>query len=188
MQTKALRNLYLKTVQFDIINKFPIKNTKNICKINKTVLNFGCKTYEIKKLSTALLALELMTNQKAQLTTTNRPNIELKIRKGDPIGCKVTLRNNRALDFTYETMINIFSQLKNFEEISLSSRSVMSQNSLTYMINDTFAFKELENNYQLFQYLPSLKITVVTNINEKDQFLFVLKSFKTPFTVKNLQI
>ena len=188
MQTKTLRNLYLKTIRFDIINKFPIKNTKNICKINKIVLNFGCKTYEIKKLSTALLALELITNQKGQLTTTSRPNIELKIRKGDPIGCKVTLRKSKASDFIYETLINIFSQLKNFEEISLSSKSVISQNSLTYMITDTLNFKELENNYQLFQHLPNLKITVVTNLTEKNQFLFVLKSFKTPFVTKNLQI
>ena len=188
MQTKTLRNLYLKTIRFDIINKFPIKNTKNICKINKLVLNFGCKTYEIKKLSTALLALELIGNQKGQLTTTNRPNMEMKIRKGDPIGCKVTLRENKALGFVYGTLIDVFSQLKNFEEVTLSSKSIMSQNNLTYMITDTFTFKELESNYQLFQHLPTLKVTVVTNLRKKDQFLFLLKSFKMPFVTKNMQI
>lgn len=188
MQTKTLRNLYLNTIQFDIINKFPIKKTKDICKVNKIVLNFGCKTYEIKKLSTALLALELITNQKGQLTTTNRPNIESKIRKGDPIGCKVTLHKAKALDFIYEILVNVFSQLKNSEEISISSNSILSHNNLTYTITDTFTFKELENNYQLFQHLPNLKITVVTKCNKKNQFLFVLKSFKTPFLVKDLQI
>jgi large subunit ribosomal protein L5 len=188
MSAKTLRNLYLKTIRFDIINKFPIKNTRNICKIDKIILNFGCKTSDVKKLSTALLALELISQQKGKLTTTNRPNLEAKIRKGDPVGCKITLRNGKAFDFIYETLMTIFSQLKSFEEIPTSSNSARLQNTLTYMVNDMFSFKELENNYQLFQHLPNLKITVVTNNETINQLLFALKSFKTPFVVKNLQI
>ncbi len=58
-----------KTLNYELLNKFNYKNTKKLPKIKKIVLNFGCKTTDIKHLAASLLALELITCQKGKLTT-----------------------------------------------------------------------------------------------------------------------
>ena len=83
---------YTKTLKFDLINKFYYKELKNLPKLKKIVLNFNCRTTNLKTLATHLLALELITNQKSNLTISKRPNLLLKIRKGNPVGCKVILK------------------------------------------------------------------------------------------------
>jgi large subunit ribosomal protein L5 len=57
-------------------------------------------TTGIKGLATSLLAIELITGQKGILTTTKHSNIFLKIRKGNPAGCKVTLRKENMFSFS----------------------------------------------------------------------------------------
>jgi ribosomal protein L5 len=59
-----LEHFYLKTLKYDLSNRFLYKNTKELPKLKKIILNFGCKTSDLKQLSASLLALELITNQK----------------------------------------------------------------------------------------------------------------------------
>ena len=94
-----LKKFYYKTLKYDLVNKFLYENTKIIPQIEKIILNFGCKTSDLKTLSTSTLALELITSQKGNLTRTRHNNILLKIRKGHPVGCKVTLRKKKSFEF-----------------------------------------------------------------------------------------
>jgi large subunit ribosomal protein L5 len=88
-------NFKKKNLKYDIINKFNIKNTKKIPKLNKITLNIGCKSSDIKIVSASTLSLEIITNQNCFLTLSKKPNLLLKIRKNNPSGCKLTLKKEQ---------------------------------------------------------------------------------------------
>lgn len=178
-----LKQFYYKTVKYDLINKFSYKNTKELPILKKIVLNFNCKSIEIKQLSTCLLALELITNQKGLLIVSKKPHLSLKIRKGNPIGCKVTLKNSNMFFFLSKLIIQIFPKLKNFKGFIIKKKS--KKNSFSFELLDIFNFKELEDQYHLFYNLPKLNITLVTNSKTVEELLFIFKSFQLP--IKNFK-
>jgi large subunit ribosomal protein L5 len=162
-----------KNIKHDIINKFNIKNTKRIPKLNKVILNIGCKTSDLKSLSSSALALELITNQKSYLTLSKKPNLLLKIRKNNPTGCKTTLRKHNIDCFIERLISEIFPILKNFEGLSFK------KSSFSYELKEPLNFKELEENYYLFNKISDIKITFNSykKINEK-QLIFLLQSLQ----------
>jgi len=174
-----LDKFYLKTFQYDYINKFPIKTTKQLPRIKKINLNFGCKSNDARQLATILLALQLITNQKGQLTNTKKPNVLLKLRKGSPVGCKTTLRKTKQSDFLYLTLVEIFPKMKNFDGLKTLSKA--ETKSFTYEIIEALSFEKLEENYHLFNNLPKLNITITTTSTNIKELEFILKSLKIPF-------
>ena len=74
-----LEHFFFKTLKYDLINKFVFIDADKLPKLKKIILNFGFKTADMKQLSSGLLALELITNQKGILTTTTKSNILLKV-------------------------------------------------------------------------------------------------------------
>lgn len=177
-----LKKFYSKTLKYDLINKFVYKNTKTIPQIKKIILNFGCKTSDLKTLSTSALALELIGAQKSTLTLTKHNNVLLKIRKGHPVGCKITLRKNKSFTFLTKMLIDIFPKLKNFE--GLKTNKKMNKNIFSFELADTFSFQELEENYYLFNNLRNLHITIVTTSKKKEELQFIFNSIKIPFEKK----
>jgi large subunit ribosomal protein L5 len=174
-----IENFYIKTLKYDLVNKFLYKSTKKLPVIKKIILNFGCKTNDIKYLAASLLALELITNQKSSMTLTRHSNILLKIRKGNPTGCKVTLRKKKMFNCFSKFLTEIFPKLKNFNGFKLNRK--MKKNAFSYELHDTFNFQELEEHYYLFNSLPNFDITIVTTTKTKEELIFILNSFKFPF-------
>ena len=76
-----LENYYKKVIKYDLINKFFYTDIKKLPRLKKIILNFKCSTVELKKLISALLTIEIITNQKGILITARKPNIFLKIKK-----------------------------------------------------------------------------------------------------------
>jgi len=171
-----------RTLKHDLLNKFNYKNINDLPKLEKVTLNFGCKTNDMKQLSTAILALELITNQKGILTKSKKSNILLKIRKGNPVGCKVTLQKKSMFKFLEKTLLEIFPKIKNFNGLTVSKR--IKKNSFSYELHNTLSFNELEEHYYLFNNLPKLTITVVTKTNTKEELLFILKAFQFPLKIQ----
>ena len=129
-----------------------------------------------------MLALELITNQKGVLTKTKLPNILLKIKKGNPTGCKVTLRNKTMLNFFIRTVLTIFPKLKDFNGFDISRQT--NKNSVSYELEDTFSFNELEKQYYLFNNISKLNITIITDCRVRKELLFLLKSFQFPIILE----
>jgi len=174
-----LENFYIKIIKYELINKFLYNNTKQLPKINNAVLNFGCKTADIKELASSLLALKLITNQKGKLTTTKHSNIIFKIRKGNPTGCKVTLSKFQMFNFFSKVIIEIFPKIKNFNGFILNKKN--KKNTFSYEIHDNLSFLELESNYYLFKNLPKLNVTVILKSNNPLELIYLLRSFQLPF-------
>jgi large subunit ribosomal protein L5 len=165
-------------IPYEFINKFNYKITKKIPKLKKIILNFGCKSTHIKTLSTSLLALELITNQKGTLTKTQQANILLKIRKNQPVGCKVTLKSQSALSFISLYIINVIARSKYLKIQKIKKKELV----YSYLITEPLLFKELEKNYSLFNTLNVLSVTVVTKSKTNKELKYILKLFKFPIT------
>ena len=88
----CLEKYYNKFIKYDLILKFNYKNIKKIPKIKSIILNFGCKTSDLKKLSLSFLILQLITKKQCKLNFSKKSNIFLKIRKGQPVGCQIILK------------------------------------------------------------------------------------------------
>jgi large subunit ribosomal protein L5 len=175
-----LEKFYNKTLKYELINKFNFNNTKRLPNIKTIVLNFGCKTADIKQLASCLLALELISNQKGKITKTKYSKIIFKIRKGNPTGCKITFNKFNKFQFLELLTTEIFPKLKNF--YGLNSKTIK-KNNFSYELKNTFSFSELEKNYYLFNNLPKLDISIITlNSSEKNkELIFLLKSHQLPF-------
>lgn len=171
-----LQNFYSKTLKYDLINKFIYKNTYKIPKIQKIILNFGSKTVDFKKLTSSLLVLEWITSQKGILTKTKKSNILLKIRRGNPVGCKVTLRKYNLYNFFARIIIEILPKIKSIRKLEITQK--LRKNSFSYELHNIFTFSELENYYYFLSNLPKLNISLVTNTKSKKELLFLLKSFQ----------
>lgn len=174
-----LENFYNKTVKYELINKFSYNSSKNLPKLKKIILNFGCKTADIKQLAASLLALELITSQKGIMTATKYSNINFKIRKGNPTGCKVSLSKFQTYAFLSKMLIEIFPKLKNFYGFSHTKKAI--KNIFSYELKETFSFSELESNFYLFNNIPKLNITLITNANTIHELMFLLKAFQLAF-------
>jgi large subunit ribosomal protein L5 len=174
-----LEKFYSKTLKYELINKFKYNNTKNLPKLEKIILNFGCKTAEMHQLASCLLAVELITNQKGTFTKTKHANILFKIRKGNPTGCKITLQKFNLFNFLYRILSEVFPKLKNFKGFTVTKK--MKKRTFSYELHETFSFSELEKHYYLFNNLPKLSVTVITSSKTKLELIYLLKSFQFPF-------
>ena len=166
-------------VKYDLLNKFHYTNVNQLPKFEKIVLNFGSKKTELKLLGSTLMALELITSQKGKTTNSSIPNISLKIKKGNPVGCKVTLRRTSMYSFLTKLNNEVFPKIKEFDGFRLAKLS-SDFKTVSFKLTNCLFFPELESHYQYFNKLPSLDITIVSNVTKSQELYFLLKSFKFP--------
>lgn len=164
-------------VKYDLINKFYYKNIKTLPKITKIVVNFNYKKQNLKILMVSLVALELISFQKPIFIKSKKSNITLKIRKGQPIGCKITLRNLNLKIFITKLIYEIFYSSKRnlFNTLKKTNKNF---SVFSFQIKNSLIFSELEFNYQIFKYLTNLNITIICNNNTFSELKFLLKSYK----------
>lgn len=173
-----LENYYKKVIRYDLINKFSYTHLNEIPQLKKIILNFGCKNFEIKNIASALLSLELITRQQPSLVRSKRSNILLKVRKGNPVGCVVVLKQDNMYKFLLKLLTEVFPVLKDFKGVTLSKR--LGQTSLSFTLKDLINFKELEKQFYLFINLPPLNVTFVANTKTTKELVYLLHSFKVP--------
>jgi large subunit ribosomal protein L5 len=173
---------YKNTIKPDFLIKFKYKNIFLTPKIEKIILNFGIKEVNFKNLLPTLASLELITNQKAALTCSKMANISLKIRKGVPVGCKVTLRKVNMSLFLTKLILLIFPTIKLFEGI-IFKKSIEQYKSFSFCLDEALIFSELEHQYDLFKSLPKLDISITTHVNSIQELNNLLTSYRFPVKI-----
>ena len=103
-----LKELYLNEIKDEMQKKFEYKNVMEIPKLDKIVINMGVGEAKenAKILDTAVKDLETITGQKAVVTRAKNSVANFKLREGQPIGCKVTLRGERMYEFL-DRLVNL---------------------------------------------------------------------------------
>ena len=174
-----LKTHFENVIKYDLINKFNYKSLKQIPYLKKIVLNIDCNSNSLVSPVSALVALNLITAQKAVPVRAKDSIISLNIRKGNPVGCKVTLRNIKMYNFFFNVLHQVLTNMKYFEGFYLKKKS-STLKTVDFTISDVFKFKQLEEHYYVFKDLSPLKVSIVTNSNNLNEFIFLLKSFKLP--------
>ena len=121
-----------------------------------------------------LLLLRLITNQQILTTKSKKNNIIFKIKKGDIMGCKVTLRKKNIFIFLEKLIIFILPNIKDFEGIFINEKNL---NVLNFKINNILSFFELEKEFLKFQDLPSIDINIKTNSLSFNNIFILLNLF-----------
>jgi large subunit ribosomal protein L5 len=176
-----LKYYYQKIIKYDFINKFPTNGDLNsIPKLTQIILNFGCMNSEVTKLLATSLFLELITSKNVKITSSKKANIVIKIKKGYPTGCKITLKEKLMYQFLYKLLTEIFPKIKNFKQLSINSKK--HKKSISYSIEEILLiFSELKEHYHIFSNkIPKLDIAIITNTKSQKEFIYLLKSFKIP--------
>jgi large subunit ribosomal protein L5 len=101
-----------KVIKYDLINTFVYQNLTQVPRLEKIILNFGYPKSKLKNLISGLLALEFLSSQKGKITKSRHLNVFLKIKKGNPVGCKLVLKKSMMNLFYLKLMTSIFPKIK----------------------------------------------------------------------------
>lgn len=170
---------YYKTViQHDLINKFNYNNIKKLPKLKKIILNFKAKNFKTKTFASTLFAIELITTKKCIFTTSKKPNIFLKIQKGQPVGGKVILKKTIMYNFLSLLIEEIFPKMNHYIKLKSNTKNNFS----IQLKHNNLTFSNLKEHYNLSDLIPYITITITTNSKTQTELFFLLKSFQ--FNIK----
>lgn len=157
-------------INYDLLNKFKYNSINNIPKLKFIILYFNFKKCDFKTLISALASLEIISKSKSVLITSQISNVSFKLRKGQPVGCKITLRKKYMKYFLF-ILIN---------KITLTYQKKISKNNnlFSFKIKNILLFEKLSHNYQFFKTLSNLNINIITTTVTLQELIFLIKSFK----------
>ena len=162
---------------------FQLKNRLAVPRLEKIVVNMGVgeALQDIKILDKAMDELALITGQRPILRRAKRAISNFKIRQGQAIGCKVTLRRAMMYEFM-DRLINIaLPRIRDFRGVSADSFDEAGNYSLG--ITDQTIFAEIE--YDRISRPQGMDITfVIKNAKSKEQAQELLRLFGMPFKLK----
>lgn len=173
---------YFNIILYDLITKFNYKNIFEIPKINKINLNIGMKHFNsnVKKISSILLLLELITGQNSIYTLSKKNKLVLKIKKGDIIGCKLTLRGIYIYFFLEKLLTVVFPVDKEFKGIFLTEKN---SNIISFKIKNILNFVEIKKEFLRFKNISHVDVAIQTNCKNSHEFVSFFNSFNS-FTFK----
>ena len=121
MQSR-LREIYEKQIVPELVKEFGYKNQFEVPKLTKIVLNMGVgeAVTDKKKLDSAAADLTAIAAQKSVITRAKKSIATYRLREGQPIGTKVTLRGKRMYDFLAKLITVALPRVKDFRGLSKS--------------------------------------------------------------------
>ncbi|MBB72229.1 MAG: 50S ribosomal protein L5 [Legionellales bacterium] len=174
-----LKQTFKDTVVKKLMQQFGYKSVMQVPQITKITLNMGVgeAVNDKKTLTHAMADLDLIAGQKSVPTKARRSVAGFKIREGWPIGCKVTLRDERMYDFL-ERLINIaIPRIRDFR--GLNPKSFDGRGNFSMGIQEQIVFPEID--YDKIDALRGMDITITTSANSDEEGRALLKAFNFPF-------
>ena len=174
-----LKTFYQNELKEKLKQKFGLKNIFEVPKISKIVVNIGVgeAVSDSKKINAALEDLASITGQKPMVTKAKKSIAGFKLRKGLSIGCKVTLRKNRMYEFLDRLIYIALPRVRDFK--GLSSKSFDGNGNYSIGIKEQIIFPEID--YDKIDKVRGMDINIVTDTNNQDHALELLKGFNLPF-------
>ena len=177
--TPRLRTYFDEVVRKKLADEFGYKNRQQVPVIEKVVINMGIGegVNDRKKVEAAANDLSLIAGQKAVITKARKSIATFKVRDGQPIGCKVTLRKTRMYEFV-DRLINIaLPRVRDFR--GLSPKSFDGGGNYTIGIKEHIIFPEID--YDKVADVWGMDITVCTSAKSDDEARALLSAFNFPF-------
>ena len=174
--------IYRDDVVPNMVSRFNYENSMQVPKLLSIALNMGlgdAKTNS-KKLESAIREMELITGQKPLVTKSKSDISNFKIRKGYPVGCKVTLRSARMYEFFERLVCIALPRSRDFR--GLSFKSFDGRGNYNFGIKEQIIFAEI--NYDDIDSVRGLNITLSTSANTDEEAYWLLKEFGFPLREK----
>ncbi|MBP8714457.1 MAG: 50S ribosomal protein L5 [Atopobiaceae bacterium] len=177
--SSRLKDYYNKEVKDAMTKKFGYKNVMQIPKIDKIVVNMGVGEAKenAKALEAAVADLETITGQKAVTTKAKNSIANFKLREGQAIGCKVTLRGDRMYEFL-DRLVNLaLPRVRDFRGVDPNSFDGRGDYALG--IKEQVIFPEIE--YDKIDKVRGMDVIIVTTANTDEEARELLRQFNMPF-------
>jgi large subunit ribosomal protein L5 len=160
-----------------------LDNIMQVPRLEKIVVNAGVgrATQQASLLDGAQRDLELITGQKPIVTRARKSISSFKLREGQPIGAKVTLRGDRAWEFFDRLLSLSIPRIRDFR--GLSAKSFDGHGNYTFGVNDQLIFPEID--YDKVDSPRGFDITIVTTAETDEQGRAFLRAFGFPFKQEN---
>lgn len=174
-----LKKIYIEKVVPQLSAQFKYKNVMQAPRLVKIVVNMGVGegARDIKLLDAATADLAQITGQKPIITRAKKSIANFKIRTGMPVGCKVTLRGDRMLEF-FDRLVNIaIPRIRDFR--GLSANSFDGRGSYTFGIREQLIFPEIDLDKVVRT--QGMDITIVTTAKSDEEARELLRNLGMPF-------
>jgi large subunit ribosomal protein L5 len=174
-----LKEVYKNEIAPALMKQFGYKSPMEVPRITKITLNMGVgeATGDKKILDNAVGDMQKIAGQKPVVTKARKAIAGFKIREGYPIGCMVTLRQERMYEFLDRFVTIALPRVRDFRGIS--SRAFDGRGNYNIGIKEQIIFPEIE--YDKIDAIRGMNISITTTAKNDDEAKALLSAFRFPF-------
>jgi large subunit ribosomal protein L5 len=175
-----LKEKYDKEIVPEMMKEFGYKSVMEVPDLEKITINMGVGSaiQNMKELESASNDLAKITGQKPIITKARKSIASFKLREGNPIGCKATLRGNRMYEFLDKLLSIAIPRIRDFR--GLSKKSFDGFGNYTMGVKEQLIFPEV--GYDNIFSVKGMNITITTGNTKSDkESLSLLEKFGFPF-------
>ena len=174
-----LKEKYLNEVVPSLMNKYNYKSKMEVPKLEKIVINIGVgdATSNSKLLDAAVADLTKLSGQKPVVTKAKKSIAGFKVREGQPIGCKVTLRGENMYNFMDKLIAISLPRVRDFRGVS--PKAFDGRGNYTLGIKEQLIFSEID--YDDVVKVRGMDIVFVTTAKSNEESFDLLDGLGIPF-------
>ena len=174
-----LKEIYKKEVVPALTQQFGYKSPMQVPRISKIVLNMGVgeAVADKKILDNAVGDMQKLAGQKPVITKAKKSIAIWKLRTGYPLGCMVTLRQERMYEFLDRLVSIALPRVRDFRGVA--GRSFDGRGNFSMGVKEQIIFPEIE--YDKIDKLRGMNITIATTAKTDAEAKALLAAFKFPF-------
>ncbi|HRJ26484.1 MAG TPA: 50S ribosomal protein L5 [Fimbriimonadaceae bacterium] len=175
-----LKEHYKKNVLPKLKEQFGYSTVMQVPKLDKIVINMGVKAGDDKNLENSIRDMTLITGQKPVVTMSRKAISNFKLRENVKIGCKVTLRGDRALHFFDKLATVVLPRIRDFQ--GLSANSFDGRGNYALGLKEQLVFPEIP--YDTFDRIRGMDIIICTTARNDEEARSFLKQMGLPLREK----
>ncbi|MCL2474379.1 MAG: 50S ribosomal protein L5 [Alphaproteobacteria bacterium] len=177
--TPRLAKAYKEQIKPELMKKFGYKNNMEVPRLDKIVINMGVgeAVADSKKSKNASEELALISGQKPVITKAKKAIATFKLRAGLGIGCKVTLRKERAYEFLDRLITVALPRVRDFRGVS--AKSFDGHGNYALGLKEQIVFPEIE--FDKIDEIRGMDIVICTTAKTDDEARELLRAFNMPF-------
>ena len=181
--TPNLKTKYSKEISATLLSEFGYKSNMQVPKLEKICINqgIGAAVSDKKLIDSAIAEMTIISGQKAVATKSKKDISNFKLRKGVPIGARVTLRGDRMYEFLERLIVVALPRIRDFRGIN--DKGFDGHGNYTLGVTEQIIFPEI--NIDKVTRIMGMDITFVTNAETDKEAFALLREFGLPF--KNLK-
>ncbi len=183
--TPSFKELYNTKLRDELQASLGLENVMEVPRFKKIVVNMGVgdAAAQAKFLDGAVEDLTIITGQKPAITRARKSIAGFKLREGQAIGCKVTLRGDRMWEFLDRLVSLAIPRIRDFR--GLNPHSFDGNGNYTFGVTEQLIFPEID--YDRVDTTRGMDITIVTSARTDDEGRALLDSISFPFRREGLQ-